>query len=69
MVFGGIAEGNKDNRLDVLGQTEGILHTISIEIAYPAGAEALLGGSQAEVLSRDGHIDVSVVFPVATTFP
>ena len=60
----GIAEGNEDGWFLVGGEGEQLAAQISVEVAYPAGGEALFRCCQTKVLHCNGDVDVAVMLAV-----
>ena len=67
--FRRIAQGDKDCRLQIVGQLEEVVAPGGIEIADPARAQSLLGCGEANMLDGDSDVDVGMVFPIAPAFP
>ena len=67
--FRRIAQGDKDCRLQVVGQLEEVAAPGGIEIADPARAQSLFGCGKTDMLDGNSDVDVGMVFPIAPTLP
>lgn len=68
IVGGRVAYGHDGHWLETLGgkQLAGALH---VKVAYPAGAQAAFGGSQAEVLGGYSHVYIAMGMLVVGAYP
>lgn len=68
IVGGRVAYGHDGHWLETLGgkQAAGALH---VKVAYPAGAQAAFGGSQAEVLGGYSHVYIAMGMLVVGAYP
>ena len=63
---GGVAKGDKGDRLFVSREGKQFFVKRRVEVAHPAGGKALCRGSEAEMLYGDGNINVPVPLAVRT---
>ena len=64
-----ITDGDYRYGMDTGRNLEKFLQHALVEIAYPATAQSPVGSCQADVLGRNGGIDVRMVLAVARTYP
>jgi hypothetical protein len=69
LLFHGIANGDEHTGLETRLEVEKPGAELGVEVADPTGAEALFGGSKAEMFHGDGHVDVGMVFAVGRPVP
>ena len=60
LLVGRVADGDEGYGFQAFGHGNDFVELVDVEVAYPAGAKALLGGCQAKVLDGNGKVDVGM---------
>ena len=69
LLVGRVAYGNEGYGFQAFGHGNDFVELVDVEVAHPAGAKALLGGCQAEVLDGNGQVNVGMGLGVIAACP